>query len=192
MPYETLANLKRWLGVTSASDDELLQWSIDEAKAHIDRETLRTWEASADTTRTFDAVLDVRGRMLVFDAEIAAITSVVNGDGATVAASQYVPVPRNVAPYTAITLKLNSTVEWTWSTSPEGAISVTGRWASSITPPDDIARACRRLAAWYYIQRRNPDDLDRPIATADGMTLMPNRVPSDVWGALRSRRRVTL
>lgn len=192
MAYETLTNLKRWLNVQSASDDDVLALALDDATAHIERETLRTWVASADTTRTFDAVRDVCGRMLVFDAEIASITSVVNGDGATVAASQYVTQPRNIAPYTAIMLKLSSTVAWTWSTSPESAISVTGRWAYSITPPDDIVRACRRLAAWYYIQRRNPDDLDRPLATADGMTIMPNRVPSDVWGALKSRRRITL
>ncbi|MEY4376140.1 MAG: hypothetical protein RJB26_690 [Pseudomonadota bacterium] len=192
MAYETLANLRRWLNITSSSDDDILQAALDDATAHIERETLRVWAAIADTTRRFDAVVDVRGRTLVFDAEIASITSITNGNGASVAASQYVTEPRNASPATAVTLKLNSTTEWTWSTSPEDAIAVTGRWAATITPPDDIVRACRRLAAWYYLQRRNPDDLDRPIVTADGMTLTPSRVPSDVAGPLRSRRRITL
>ena len=33
------------------------------------------------------------------------------------------------------------------------AISITGRWAWSLTAPPDIAQACARLAAFLYKQR---------------------------------------
>ena len=67
MAYCSLAQLKAYVGATDSDDDALLTDCITRAEAVIDRATKRTFEASADSTRTFDAVYDVAGRTLYLD-----------------------------------------------------------------------------------------------------------------------------
>lgn len=56
--YCTSSDLKSYLGITSASDDTLLVLLIAQAQAYIESSTNRVFEASADTTRHFDAWQD--------------------------------------------------------------------------------------------------------------------------------------
>lgn len=187
MSYATLAQLKEYLGIPTAttSDDALLTRLLSSAQAIIDAHTQRTFEAAADATKTFDADIDVSGLMLFLQAEdLCAVTSVVNGDGATVTSDQYVTEPRTTTPYYALKLKSSSGLSWTYEDDPENAITVTGKWAYSATAPADIVHAAIRVAAWLYRQKDSTADLDRHIISSDGIPLAPSRLPNDITALL--------
>lgn len=189
MAYATTADVKAYLNIGTTTDDALLAALIARAQALVDGFCERTFEASADTTRSFDAVADVDGRRLYLDADLCSIHSVTNGDGTTVASTHYVTEPRNATPYYAITLKGSSGVAWTYDDDPENAIAVSGKWAYSSTPPADISQATVRLTAWLYRQRDNSADIDRALIAGD-VTILPLRLPQDVQAMLARYKRL--
>lgn len=186
MAYCTVANLKTYLGIPSGTttDDALLTDLVASAQAMIDAATGRTFEASQDSTRYLDAVRDVDGRELIFDADICSITSVTNGDSVVVATNEYATMPRNETPYYGIRLLSSSGKAWTYTDDAEGAIAVVGKWAYSETAPADIEHACKRLAAYMYRQKDNAQDLDRAVVVGNA-TLLPSQLPGDVMNAIR-------
>jgi hypothetical protein len=192
--YTDLATLKSYLGIASASDDALLSSLIARAQQMIDTSTQRTFEAAADATRRFDAVRDVTsdGQMLFLDDDLCQITSVVNGNGASIAASSYSTEPRRQPPYYALRLKPSAGLAWVYSGDPHDAIQITGRWGYSLSAPADIAHACVRLAAYLYRQKDTQSDIgDLPRMSPDGVLLMPTRLPQDVAQMLAPYRRLT-
>lgn len=204
--YVTLDSVKAYLAVDTTSDDELITEAIESAQAFIESPAGagRVFEASADTTRRFDGPLPGAYQYLTsWEREthplwflsfgrydLAAITSVTNGDGTNVALGAFVTLPHEERPWYGLRLKLDSGVVWTWQNSPESAIAVTGRWAYSITPPPDIKQACRRLASWYYKQRDTLGDPQQIIRSSDGTTVIPQSVPRDVLDTLIRYRRL--
>lgn len=117
-------------------------------------------------------------RTLYLDKDLCAIATVVNGDGSTVSAASYVTEPRNEPPYFALTLKGSSGLVWTWGADVENAIAITGRWAYSISPPNDVKMACLELASYLY-RRRGLEGmtLDQPQVSPSGVTLYPPGMP---------------
>jgi len=194
MGYATLAQLRAYLklGASETSDDALLTDLLARAQQLIDRACDRAFEANGDTTRYFDAARDVEHATLFLDADLAQITTVTNGDGVVVTSAQYVTEPRNTAPYYALKIKSNANVFWTWVTTPENAIAITGRWAYSVSAPADITHACIRLAAWMYRQKDSNADVDRPLVTGDGVTILPSAMPQDILQIIAPYRRVGL
>ena len=191
MAYCTLAELKLQIGITSTSDDTMLSSLIADAQALIDAQCRRTFEAASDTARTFDAVRNVRGRLLMLDADLAQITSITNGDGTTVSTSQYTTEPRNATPWWGIRLLSSSGISWTYSTDPEDAITITGRWAYSVTPSANVTQATIRLAAWMYRQKdTSKDSGDKVMLGAFGPVVLPSRLPSDVLDLLPPAKEV--
>lgn len=192
MAYCTDAEVKTRIGgIKGQSDDALIEALITEAQAWIDAHTNRTFEASADTTRTFDAFADVGGLTLFLDRDLAAITSVTNGDGTTVTSGQYVTEPRNDTPYYGLTLLRSSALTWLQEDDGdnEDAIAIVGKWAYSTEAPNDIKRACIQLAAFFYRSRDAGPDQDRTIIV-DGMVITPGRIPREVTELLRPYRRL--
>ncbi len=189
MAYTSLGSLKTYLAITTATDDALLTDLIARAGAIIDAYCGRVFEAAADSTRTLDARRDVSDdrRTLYIDADLAQITSVSNA-GVAVAPTAYVPEPYT-PPYYGLRLRIASGLTWTYVTDPEDAISITGRWAYSVSAPADIQQACIRLAAYLYRQRDHAGEIDRPLVTPDGHTLLPGRMPEDVVLMLDPYRR---
>lgn len=185
--WVTNTELKTYLGISGSGDDSLLTTLIAQAQAFLEQETGRKFEASANTTRTFDAVRDVAededgtARLLILDQDLCSINSVTNGDGVVVSSSDYTTEPRNDTPYWAIRLKSNSTVGWTYNDAPENAISISGKWAYSATCPDDVKRAALDLAAYYY-RRRGVEGtaLDTPTVSPSGVTMFPGGLPGSV------------
>lgn len=182
MAYTSLANVKAYLGIATGTtaDDALLTSLMASAQAIIDGHCDRTFEASADTTRYFDALCDTDDRTLYLDRDLCAITSITNGDGATVASTEYTTTPRNNTPWFAITLKRNSDVYWRYDDDAEDAIAVVGRWAYSLTAPADVAQATIRLTAYLHRQKDNAGDLDRPVLVSGSMTILPPQLPKDL------------
>lgn len=191
MAYCTAAECKTYLGITTATDDALIANLISAAQAYIDAKMGFSFEASADTERTFDAVADVDGYTLTFDTWCCSITSITNGDGTAVTSDQYVTEPRNSTPFYAIRLRSSAGISWTYSDDPEDAIVGDCKWAWSEIADNDINQACIRLVAWLYRQKDTSADADRPLLTGDGNIIMPSAFPADVMTYLQPYRRLS-
>ena len=188
MAYCSVGDVKEYFKLSVSTDDVLIEMLIGAAQAYIEEAVGFAFEASADTTRTFDAIADVDGYTLTFDTWCCSITSITNGDGISVTSSQYVTEPRNAETYYAVRLKASTGAMWTYSTDPEDAISVTGRWAWSTTADDNIRQACMRLAGWMYRQRENRTGEDDRTIVAGNATILPAAMPSDVAVLLKPYR----
>lgn len=190
MAYATVADVKSYLGNTTSGDDTLLSDLIPRAQAAIDTYCHRSFEAAADTTRAFDADRDTDGPLLYFDEDLASITTITNGDGSTIATSSYTTEPRNRTPYCAIKLLVSSGVVWEYDSNndPENAISVTGKWAWSVSAPDDIAHACIRLTGYFYRQR-DSQVFDTTATPELGVITIPQGFPKDVRLLIEPYRR---
>lgn len=187
MTYTTLAQVKTYLDVSSSCDDALLGDLVARVDTVIDEYVGFALSTDTDSTRSF-GIADTRGAYLYFDQKIAAITTVVNNADAsspdTVVSSNYITFPRNETPYEAIKLLQSAGVEWTYTNDPENAIQVTGKWAWSDTTPQDVEHAAARLVSWFYRQRESQGQLDRPLLTGDGVTILPSQIPDDVRSIL--------
>jgi uncharacterized phiE125 gp8 family phage protein len=191
MAYVALTDLKAWLNVDSTAHDALLQSCLDAAQSYIEDQTGRTFEAaSTASTRYMDAVGDVDGPTLLLGADLCAITSVTNGDGAAVSTAAYVTEPRNGTPFYAIKLKPSAGLSWTYTTDPENAIAVSGKWSYSATPPADVAHAAKIIAAQMYQQKDNAADADR-LVSADGVIIVPSSIPKVAADVIRKYQRRT-
>jgi hypothetical protein len=196
MSYLSLEAAKLYIGNTQAADDDLIGALITAAQAFIEgpQGAQRVYEAAADTTRSFDAVEDVDGRTLYLDADLCQITSITNGDGATISSSQYVCETaggaRNATPWRRIRLRSTATVSWLASTTtgPENAIAIVGRWAYSTTPPARIVQLTREIVTYLYRRRSASGDADRPLLTGDGVTILPSALPKGIMAQLYAER----
>lgn len=183
MAYATKAQVKQYLGIPSGttSEDDLIDDIIDRVQAFVNSYTGRLFEASADTTRKFDAKRDTSDNrlMLTFDHDLVSITSITNGDGTSVTASEYVMIPTNYSPKFAIRFKASANKYWTYEDDPEEAITIVGRWCYSLTAPLDVEQAVIRLTSYIYRQKDNAGEFDRTIL-AGNSTLLPTQIPRDV------------
>lgn len=149
------------------------------------------WYQDATLTYGLGRVLQERiggygwQRTLYLDDDLCQITQVVNGDGSVVPPTAYVTEPRNAKPWYALTLKESAGLLWTYQTDVENAIQVTGRWAYSISPPDDIKLATLQLATYFY-RRRGAENAgaDQPQVSPSGVVLFPAGVPAIVTQVL--------
>lgn len=180
MAYASLAELKLYRGIaTSTSDDVLLATLLSAAQKQVESYTGRVFEASATSTRYYDALLDVSDdrRTLYLDEDLCEVTTITNGTG--VAVTKYVTEPTNETPYHAIRLKLTAGELFSYSTDPESAISVRGKWAYAETAPADIAHATIRLAAYLYAQK-DSSVFDVTAFPDAGVMTVPQGMPKDV------------
>ena len=198
MAYASAVDLKTFLGISGSGDDTLLAALLTRAQAYIEGMTDRVFEATGDTTKYFDALEDVtedaagrRNILLLGKWDLCAITSVVNGDGVTLASDAYVTEPRNETPYWALRIKANQSAWWTYGDTPENAIAITGRWAYSTTAPADVVQATVELAAYLY-RRRGVEGtaVDQVAVSPSGVTMAPRGLPELVKTVIGNYQRV--
>lgn len=191
MAYTNLAALKAELKLENDDDDQLLTGYIALAQRIIEAPrplgTGRLFEAALDTTRYLDAPTEScdtgpdspRYTLLLMPyGDLCSITTVTNGDGVAVSASDYVTEPRYSTPYFAIKLKRGTGLTWTYEDSPEAAIAITGKWAYSTSAPADIQRCALRIAVWCYRSRDNAG-FDQDIKTEEGL-ILGAKLPRDI------------
>ena len=194
MAYVTSTDVKLHGGWSSSDtfDDSLITLLIAQATTIIETFTDRVFESTgsdADSTRYFDAEADVWDyKTLTLDEDLLTIASIIV-DGRTFASDSYVTEPRSDAPYWGITLLDSSSDTWDYGTDSENAIAVTGQWAYSSSAPADIQWATIRTVLWFHKQRNSSVDLDRPLLTDAGITIMPTRLPADVVSILQLYRK---
>ena len=187
MAYANLSNLKDYLGITTEGDDNLLSDLLTRAAGVIDAYTGRHFEAET-ATKYFNSD-DTYGRELnLYGYDLLTVTKLTNGNAVEIASGNYRLLPRNDDPKWII--KLDEDYSWEFDDS-DSEISVAGTWGYSATAPADITHACVRLAAFIYRQKDTSADIDRPLVTGDGVTIMPSGLPSDVQKLLdRYKRRL--
>jgi hypothetical protein len=185
--YCKIEDVKAYLDISQDIDDQLLEDIIERATKMIETHTHRTFYCAAPTSRFFDAdEVQDNYKRLWLRSDACEIAYVKNGDGTTIAASQYQTLPLHHTPAFAVQIKRYVDTVFEWTTNPEGAIEVNAYWAFSKTPPLDIVHACVRLSTFLYRQKDNTSDIERPILTGDGSTVMPIRLPKDIQEMLKS------
>lgn len=194
MAYATAADLRAWLKITATTDDTQLGNAVTRAQQYIETQTQRVFEAAADTTRKFTPLPTYQGGdlrdpdTLQFDQDLAALTSITNGDGVAILTTDVVLLPVNRRPANAVRIVAGTSV-WTHITTPYASVSITGRWAYSTTPPADIVEATLELAGHLYRNRDQSSYSNAAVMSADGVPIMPPGMPSVVNRCIKQYRR---
>ena len=190
MSYIASSDVHAYGGIpdTDTVDDTAIGLLIVDAQAIVDLVTGRTFSASSDgVARSLDYETHCADAMLLLDADLCRIDSITVGATA-LSSSDYFTLPKNETPYYAVKIKDISGLTWSDADSDgsyEYAISITGAWAYSETPPADIKHAMLRLVQWLYFQsRQSPAEGQPTTILPSGITIMPSRLPTDVQDIL--------
>lgn len=196
MSYITAADLRAYIGAISTSDDTQLGFAASRAQQMIDTYCNRTFEATADTTRYYNALdlryggdVDAFSNELKLDVDLCQLTSVTNGNSEVIPNNFLVLLPTNFTPKYSIKIKMNTSYVWTYVGTPDTAISVLGRFAYSITAPADIVAACLALGKYIYKARTSTIDTDRAVLSSDGIVLPGKNIPDAITAQIEPYRR---
>ena len=198
MAYVTVQDIKASLRITVNDDDAIFSDIVSSVTAAIDAYCHRHFEPESDHgpaashTHYFTPLLEVDGGNLLdwqtlnLNHDLAELTSITNGDGTAIAASDVVLLPLNVKPTSFIRIKSASGKFWTWNGSPEGAVAVAGKWSYSLDVPYDIHRAALVWSEHMYRLRTGsaPTSTDVTIS-ADGSAFVSSGMPRFVAQLLR-------
>lgn len=200
MAYLDLAELKRFLDITSSADDVLLTDIIDNVTREITTRTHRHFELESTHghgppvtihAHYFTPWLQVdNGDLLDYytlnlGADLYELTSITNGDGVAISTSNVVTLPINhPPPWNFIQIKRDANVAWTGTN--QGSIVVTGKWGYSETPPDDIRQAALIMCKHYYEQRPGAQGIGAPVISADGVVMQAGQTMSDAMRILKT------
>lgn len=176
MPYATLGDLKRELGISvdNTGDDALLTALLAQAESFIDAQFSARFETTT-ATRVYGPERVV-GSVLLLDAPLLTLTALVNGAGETIPASDYELLPRNALPKREIRLRTDATVGW--SVSADTPVTVTGAWGYTATAPELVKRLTVRMAAYYY-RLRDAQVFDTVYNAELGQLTVPKGIPAD-------------
>lgn len=187
--YVTLSEVKSWLAITSTSstDDAVIEDMIEGASRLIDRLTGgRTFYARSETHYY---ALPSSQTLYIDDDDLLSISTLKNGDGTELIASQYNLIPRNQTPKYAI--KLASGYSWMPSSSDNDfPITIYGSWGKSTTVPDDIKQACHDIVANAYHRRFGQGQSGQTIIAGGGIMIAPEDVPSTAMTIIRGHKRM--
>lgn len=189
MAYASIGDLKDYLGIATSTydDDLLLDGFLDRAESIIESYTGRVFEAET-ATKYFDSTCIEGQRLHLEGYDLLTVTKLTNGDTSAteITSAHYKLEPRNDNPKWAI--RLDSDTTWEFD-EDDSEITVAGTWGYCATAPDNIKHACIRLAAFLYRQKDTSADIDRPLVTGDGVTIMPSGFPQDVKSLLDTYKR---
>jgi len=189
MAYVDLAEMRYHLDIDNVADDPLLIDAVADATSFIEDYTNRVFEA-ATSTRYYDrsALSPENSRLLLVDDDLLTITTLTNGDSSStaIANTDYWLYPRNETPYYGILLKSDISAYWEFDT--DYWVSVAGTWGYSTTPPGDIKRACKHLAAFFYRQK-DSQVFDTTAIPEAGVITIPTGIPSTVVRILNRYRK---
>lgn len=147
------ATLDEFLGLpefesSKPVDDVFVERLIERCSREFDGDT-GYWFYADTQTRSYDTP---KGRALKLDAPLLSVTTITNGDGETVASSEYNLYPLNGPNRMEIRLKQSSNTLWQYTSGgdTEGVISVAGAWGyvdRDSTDPESMAAILNSKAA---------------------------------------------
>lgn len=184
MSYASVGDIKAYLGKSGAEDDAVLSWLLAQATARIEQHTSRRFAADVDETREVELAAyrsPHDPRNLILPDDLCAIRSITQN-------GQPVLLPiatRPLRPPFAL-LRMPEATHW----QGYGVAHITGRWAYSETPPDDIVSACVRWAAYSY-RLRDAQVFDITAMPELGQLTIPRGIPADIKAALAPYVRLT-
>jgi hypothetical protein len=186
MAYVTLSEFKFYIAEMtggaqtsySTSEDALLQTFLNEAQADLETKTGRRFESVTATRRFGDE--SVYESTLLLDDDLISVTTLTNGDGAVIASTDYVLLPRNRTPKHGIRL-INSKA---WVTTAD--IQVAGSWGFSATPTEDVKRIVKRLAFFFWQKRTNTGE---NVVIGESAIQTAAEYPADIKAAILLHRR---
>lgn len=142
MYYATLQELKRYAGLTTATEDALLTSFLRWSTRLIDAYKARRYDVRLATI-LHNAPLETRSSFGVYDRALAAasglkklillddlleIVELLNGDGVELTADEYLLEPLEKTPYSVVTLRAGASWVADDNGDVAGAISVQGFW----------------------------------------------------------------
>lgn len=188
--YITIQEFRDYQGITELTDVALIESLMASAQGFIESAAGagRKFMVAEDSTRIVEHLIG--GRTLRLDMDLCAITEIINGDGtivsehiddnANIVPAQFKTYPRNETPYYI----LEGATWW------QGDVTITGRWGFSVTPPEEIKQAFRRLVAtWYRGKDNMSDSAQQSFITSSGTVVVPSAVPRDVMATLYPYKR---
>jgi hypothetical protein len=163
--YITLDELKEYLGVSVTDDtlDDTYSLLITSASRHIEGVcNRRFYTPTSDETRSFDIP---SSNTLWFDEDLVSITSITNGDGNAIPATDYILLPANETPKYLLRLRANAST--TWQTGSNGhaeqVIDVAGKWGYSNEPPANIQEATLLMISHSLNSAEDPNKIREEI-----------------------------
>ena len=196
MSYPNLGNLKDYLVIAldNEADDATLTDILVNAIGFVEIYTDRVFVVAADSSEDFDvAAPNVHKDTLFFFRDLAAITSVTNGNGDLIAASDYTTKKSEVSA-TIYALKLTrkailSGAYWRYG-SDGTAIKIVGKWGYSADCPDTIYEIILRLASLDYRARSaGQGGAVTALSKRAGLVIGAADVPKDIMFKLERFRR---
>lgn len=194
MAYPTVSDAVTYCGITDTDHATMVGDMVNWAIQIVETTTGRVFDAVGTdaATRYFNGELDVDGQTLWLDNDLLSVSLDTDGKpvidtGSTdtvLSTSDIVYLPANDTPKYAIKILGSSGKTWGYDYDADNAISVKGVWGYSSTPPNDLWYAILRLVKWLYNQRISSADLDRPLLTNDGVTIMPMNLPVDAMSVI--------
>jgi hypothetical protein len=189
--YCTLDQYKGYQNITNVNptDDVFIEYAINAASRWVDTQTKTRFYAATET-RLFDAPANGKQDYIVMDMYLLSVDAIVNGNGLTLSASDYYLKPNNAPNKSAI--YIGPSLAWYPASTGSlvQAISVTGSYGYSATPPSDIFMACMELAKCLYGRRNGENMSTQSIVTAAGVIQIPGGTPTWVADVLASYRRI--
>lgn len=174
------------IGSDAPGDDVFIESLLERASRAIDA-YCGVWFYASTQTRTYDMP---KGRALQLDAPLLSVTTLTNGDGDTIAATEYNLWPYNGPHHTELKLKVGSTTIWQPNTNSEteGVIEIAGTWGyvdRTATDPESTAvilnttAACLTIALSAYKKRYGVGVEGVAQVTGAGVVITPNGMPAE-------------
>lgn len=179
--YASLEDVRQYgnFKTIDEANDPLLDSLIPQVSRLIDKLTGRSFAPSADMTQ-YVPFSEVEGRDLFLGClndPLLSITTLTNGDGTTIANTEYLLLPRGAERYHTIRLKEASDVDWEEDSDGDSFIAITGKWGYSTAVPDDINLATIQAVLFVFKQRKTIETSERAQVGGDGIVLMPSMLP---------------
>lgn len=157
-----------------------------------------TWFYAQTQTRYYDLP---KGRRLELDAPLLTVTTLLNGDGSTIAADQYFTWPYQGPHAVSVELQPFSTYYWLLGLNGgnKRVITVTGTWGyvdRTATDPESVAviqnttDAVLSIALSAYKKRYGQSVEGVAQVTAAGVVITPRGIPAEAKQLLMPYRRV--
>jgi hypothetical protein len=193
--YTTLANVLALLAAEGEDpgEDAMLEGMIEAASRLFDGLTRRTFYARTETR--YHSVPErnaVNRRRLWLDDDLLSATSITNGDGTAIAASDYYFEPRNGLPACAVVLKQSAGVVWTGDAdgNTEYVIPIAGSWGYSASAPADVREEVEGIVVGKYRNRYGTNVQGAAQITAAGVVITPQDIPASAWKVIEYYRRI--